>query len=272
MGTRKIRKRKSSKKKTRKHSDAYNVVPSEIHTLMSERHILNSEDPRAYDKVFTSLMGMFEPENVRHWLLLKDLQDTIWEKRRMQRIKPSIIDSAQMSVVTSILQSLPLDLKMKLDPAVTSVVTWFIPGKNKELLEGLLECFNYSKTAIEGMAFVDRMPEMETLDKLQLVNEARQEAIYRLLADEQTARQLPKPANDDATESARLADGRTEDNGSGDGNEVQSEEEGEKTPTQEAPDVVHDDEVSSDVAEETGDDECDQTGGEETNESEEEAA
>jgi hypothetical protein len=37
-------------------------IPPEIRPLVSERHILASEDPQAYDNLFTALMGMGGPK------------------------------------------------------------------------------------------------------------------------------------------------------------------------------------------------------------------
>jgi hypothetical protein len=187
---------------------------------------------------------------MRQWLLLKDLQDSIWNHRGMLRIEPGIIDSVQIKVVQSMLDSLPIGIKMDLKPSGIGghVTDWFARGENRKRLAGLLSCFGYSEAAINGMAFVERLPEMETLQKLKLIEESRRERLYSLLAEEQARQELPKPANDDQTKPARVVIGRSEDEGPGDRSEVQSEDQANYT--EQAAEVAHHDEDSAKLGEE----------------------
>jgi hypothetical protein len=72
-------------------SKAYEVVPPAIRPLVSQRHILPSEDPKLYDALFGHIARLMKPTNVLQWLDIKKLQDLTWEQMRLSRIKPGII-------------------------------------------------------------------------------------------------------------------------------------------------------------------------------------
>jgi len=221
------RNRKRSKKASSKVSGAYTSAPLEIRSLVSQRHILASESAHLYDNLFKSLAAFFKPTTVPQWLHLKEFHDLVWEQQRMSRIKPAIIDSAQKTVVLAVLESLPGDVKKQLGSPIMSglMSTWFTPGRKRQALQRLLKTFNYSKDAIDGMAFIQRINEIEMLEKFQATNDLRQQMLYRQLNEETAINVVPNRANDNEESPPQVAHHRDEQADTGEREQAEPEQE-----------------------------------------------
>lgn len=194
-------------------SKMYDAVPTEIRPLVSERHILSSEDPRRYDALFDCLAKHFRPRTLMQWLDVKKLQDLIWEQQRLSRIKPGVIDSAQKRALSSLLLSMTNETRLDYTPsgnvtrAEESTIDWFSDSVAKKKLEEQLGRFSYSQDTIDAMAFVEQIDALLAVDKMQMSAEMQQAAIRARLEEECGVLQLhPVPENqiDDASVQPRL--------------------------------------------------------------------
>jgi hypothetical protein len=183
-------------------SKMYDAVPAEIRPLVSERHILSSEDPRHYDDLFDCLAMHFRPRNLMQWLDVKKLQDLIWEQQRLNRIKPGIIDSAKKRALSSLLLSMTNEMRLDYTPsgnvarAEDSAVDWFTDPVAKKKLEEQLGRFGYSQDIIDAMGFIERMDALMALEKMKMSNAAQQFALRGRLEDERRALPLQSDTND----------------------------------------------------------------------------
>ena len=194
------------------------AIPPEIRSLVLVRDVLPGEDANSYDSLLVALKNLLVPKDVLQWLDLKHLQDLIWRQARLSRITPGIIQSAQKKALSSLLLSMTNESVCDFTPdgnvtrAEEQALAWFTDPAAKKELQELLSKFNYSQDTIDAMAFVERAEVLATIDKMQMSNVAQQFALRQRFEerpevlqlqhdaskdDEQEARQLPPPADND---------------------------------------------------------------------------
>ena len=185
-----------------RNSNAYDMVPPAIRPLVSQRHILPSEDPKLYDALFGHIAELMKPANVLQWLDIKKLQDLIWEQMRLSRIKPGIIQSARKSAMSSLFQSTAnqgvrdYTRSGNVGMGEANAIEWFINPDAREELEETLGQFGYSHDTVDAVAFVQQLDALMAVDGMQTSNEMRQAVIRTRLEEERSVLQL-HPVPDD---------------------------------------------------------------------------
>jgi hypothetical protein len=250
MAKKKSRARGTSRKKTCNESAAYKIVPPQIRPLVSHRNILASEIPQDYDNLFTSLIAMYSPKDARQWLRIKELQDLIWEKQRMSRMKSAIIDFEQVGAVEDILQSLPMEFRMGIaSPRMEKpVLDWFADQKERKKLVDLLKCFNRSEATVDARALVRCLPDVERLERLEAANQLRQQMHYQRFDEDLIIHQLPKKTNDNNQQPAELGYCQNGEDESSAADEYPADQAEHREPGEELGDADAGQEVSLDKA------------------------
>jgi hypothetical protein len=72
------------------------IIPEELRELLSSRPLLSNERAEDYDQLLTSLAVALEPKDVIEWVWCKDVQDLIWECRRLRAIKAELIETYKL--------------------------------------------------------------------------------------------------------------------------------------------------------------------------------
>src|SRR5215207_6205548 len=72
------------------------IIPEELRELLSSRPLLSNESAEDYDQLLTSLAVALEPKDVVEWVWCKDVQDLIWECRRLRGIKAELIETYKL--------------------------------------------------------------------------------------------------------------------------------------------------------------------------------
>jgi hypothetical protein len=167
-----------------------NSIPAEIRPLITERHILSSEDPKSYDDLLNLLIALYRPKSILQWLGVKNQQDLLWEQLRLNRIKPAIIETGRKDALVQLLTSIA-DTWV-IDDTSTGNVTraeedatgWFTDPSERERVSDLLRQYNLSETAIDAKAFILHADALQILERMQMSNEERQYELRRQLEQE----------------------------------------------------------------------------------------
>jgi hypothetical protein len=174
-------------------SEFHAAIPPEIRLLFTARNILSTEDPKAYNALRFHLWELCRPKNVLQWLGFLKLHDLVWEQLRLRRIKPAIIESARKKALSRLLLSMTNESVRDFTPsgnatrAEEAAVDWFTNPSVKKEIQALLGKFNYSQNTIDAMAVVERQDELIALEKMQMMNDARQFAVRRQFEEDMDA-------------------------------------------------------------------------------------
>jgi hypothetical protein len=160
------------------------AVPAEIRVLITERHILSSENPKHYDEVLKALIKLFRPKDILQWFGVKNLQNLLWEQYRMNRLKPAVIETARKDGLVRLLSSIANASVVNSMEAQEAATQWFADSSERERVGDLLRRYNLSESAIDAKAFLLHADQLQTLEKMQLSNEARQYELLRQLEQE----------------------------------------------------------------------------------------
>src|SRR5690242_7186989 len=164
-----------------------NVIPEEIRALITERHILSSEDPNSYDGLLNSLIAIYRPKTVLLWLAVKNLQDLLWDQLRLNRIKPAIIEAGKKKALVALLNLINNTSVIDYSPSggamqsEESATLWFTDESERKRLSNLLHQFNLSPAAIDAKAFILHADQLQILETMQMSIEARQYELCRQL-------------------------------------------------------------------------------------------
>jgi hypothetical protein len=179
-----------------KNSKLYKSIPIAIRPLVTQCNIFGGEDPKEYFDLLAALIERFKPKSITQWLNVKKLQDSIWEQFRLSRIKPAVIESAQISALKSVLELLPAEVKEALPGNKMPIITdrhiglWFCNKEMKKKMEEILELFNCSQNTIDAVAFIKRSEVSATIDKMQASMETREFMLCRQIEAEQQVLEL----------------------------------------------------------------------------------
>lgn len=69
------------------------LIPTEFAYVYEDRPVLAFENPRAYTRLLADMIAEYAPKTLieHHWI--KDLVDTIWEIRRLRRLKKAAFEA-----------------------------------------------------------------------------------------------------------------------------------------------------------------------------------
>jgi hypothetical protein len=164
-------------------------IPEEIRPLVMERHILSTEDPKAYDDLFDMLLAYYQPKNTLQWFDVKRLLDTIVEESRYSRIKIGLIEIARKPALVALISSVSIAPR-----AADKAKAWFIDPDVREEIDDLLRKFNMSP---EAKAFALCAAELQELGKMQVLNDARHYQVRRQLDEQSQLHSINPPLLDE---------------------------------------------------------------------------
>ncbi len=78
---------------TKSTSKLRKMIPPAIRAIIMERPLLASENPDEYDDFLLFVAETYKPDKL-DWFDVKKLCIAMWEERRMNRVKPAILETA----------------------------------------------------------------------------------------------------------------------------------------------------------------------------------
>ena len=204
------------------------MIPRAIRAIIMDRPILVSESEDEYDDLLLCLAETYKPKDVFQWLNVKEACVLLWERQRMHRIKPAIIETAP--VVEEARQREAALVAQYKDLAAAH------PDKiSKKDLRQAIESAKVPEWLIDAKALVERLPILEIVEELDLSREARLRLVLEALAEWQTIEVLPEMANDNEKEPAKLTI-RHQDENKDDRGDVADRDHGEEPNEEESTD------------------------------------
>ena len=173
---------------TKSTSKLRKMIPPAIRAIIMERPLLASENPDEYDDFLLFLAETYEPDKL-DWFDVKKLCIAMWEERRMNRVKPAILETAPVAEQARSKEAM-LTKQYK-------VLAAEHPDKyNKKMVQQAIKDIKLPPLIINAKAFVERLPELETMEQLQLSYEARQRVARQQLDNRNTIELSREKAND----------------------------------------------------------------------------
>ncbi|MEJ2377212.1 MAG: hypothetical protein P8Y71_17990 [Pseudolabrys sp.] len=168
------------------------MIPSAIRAIIMERPLLASENPDEYDDFFLFVVETYKPEEI-DWFDVKKLCHLMWEEHRMNRLKPAILETAPVAEEAHSKETMLIN-------QYKGLAAEYPDKYNKKMVQQAIKGAKVPARIIDAKAFVERLPELETMEKLQLSNEAQQRVFRQQLADRNTIQPSPKKANNNDNE------------------------------------------------------------------------
>ena len=147
--------------------------------LFGPAPILPGEDAAAYDELLMLVSSSLKPSDVIEEFWLRDVVDLAWQIIRKRRAKECLVASRLEYLLNSKLKSLE-DLNQD---QIDAIIKAFRAGKPSAMqdVETLLAIANSTLNALLGRAFCDQLDQIEHLDRLITIDEARRNAALREL-------------------------------------------------------------------------------------------
>jgi hypothetical protein len=190
---------------------------NEIFNLFSSPRMLWGESAEQFADLLAELTLEIKPRGIIERIYVNDLREIVWDISRFRRFKTDIILNARPAALHTIIRQLlnkeniaPDDLKVK-----KLVLGWFESSADKTEVEELLQKFQLDEGAIDAEAYRSVFPQLQELDKMLALAEARfsktlhsmfgYRKSFALVAETSTTRILARndvprsdPANDEA--------------------------------------------------------------------------
>jgi hypothetical protein len=173
------------------------MIPREIRAIIMDRPILTSESQEDNDNLLLCFAETYKPKDVVQWFQVKRACVLLWEEQRMHRVKSAILETAPVMEDARRQEAILIRQYKSLAAAH--------PDKfDKKSIQQAIKDAKVPARIIETKAFVERLSVQETVEKLQLSNEARQRFVHEALAEHRTIEVLPEMANDNEEEPAKV--------------------------------------------------------------------
>ena len=194
---------------TKSTSKLRKMIPPAIRAIIMERPLLASENPDEYDDFLLFVAETYKPDKL-DWFDVKKLCNSMWEEYRMNRVKPAILETASVKEEARSKEAMLINQYKSL--AAEN------PDKyNKKMVQQAIKDIKVPPLIINAKAFVERLPELETMEQLQLSYEARQRVARQQLDDRNTIELSRERANDNEDVPSNLIHRQDSDEGSSTG-------------------------------------------------------
>ena len=90
-------------------------IPTEIEGLFNQRPLILGESPKDYDGLMHMHMRLYWPEDVREWILIKEVIDNTWEVFRLNRLKANFLLAQRHQKFDIVSDIIPFDEKKMRD-------------------------------------------------------------------------------------------------------------------------------------------------------------
>ena len=156
-------------------------LPPAIAPLFSNPPVLRNEDANAYRELLNEVAATMRPKDLIEFLWLRDFTDLTWEILRYRRLQKTILETAEPAALRARFRSLienGTQTDEELDrQAATLAHAWRVPETRKRLEETRPDAIKDEDIAAE--AFLHRIKELESLDKLLSAAETRRNKVLR---------------------------------------------------------------------------------------------
>jgi hypothetical protein len=155
-------------------------------TQFSKPQLLVTESAQDFAALNAALMEEIKPRGTIEQIYVADIAALVWEILRLRRCKVAIVNIAFKAALSKTVYRLAGEPKMDTPEREwyeAIVIEWFSkPKARKEVLKLLAE-FRLDESAIEAEAIRSVFSELEVLDRMLILQEARRNKALRSIAD-----------------------------------------------------------------------------------------
>jgi hypothetical protein len=161
--------------------DLVDQLPPAIAPLFSNPPVLKTEDPKAYRELLNEVAATMRPTDLVEFLWLRDFTDLTWEILRYRRLQKAILETGELAGLRNRFRDLIHDGHLSQDQldrnAAALAVSWCNPDSRAALEKARPNQIKDEYIAAE--AFVHRIKELESIDKLLSAAESRRNKVLR---------------------------------------------------------------------------------------------
>jgi hypothetical protein len=153
--------------------------------ILSKTPLLITESENDFAELKMALTRELQPRSIIERIYVADIATIVWEISRLRRCKVAIVNMAFKDALSNLLYRL-----VGHDPAHRQIIEkapgdWFLNRKVRSEVSGLLENFHLDQSAIEAEAIRSKFSELEMLDRMLTLHEARFNKTLRSIHDYQ---------------------------------------------------------------------------------------
>jgi hypothetical protein len=130
--------------------------------------LLIGERADAFETIRAAVEEEIQPRGIIELNYVDDMANLIWEKLRLRRNKANIVNSAFQPALSAFLRQY-----FKVERAEKLASSWFTDQEAKKEVAQLLAQDGLDESAIEAGAMKRSLPELEQLERMQTMLEAR---------------------------------------------------------------------------------------------------
>jgi hypothetical protein len=173
-----------------------------VKALLADMPVLITESKDEFEAVYKDVDRQVKPRDIIEEFEVSHISSLIWDILRLRKSKVGIINAGFRAAMEQIFKQLlrkPGETRY-VEPSEDAQVLawkWFVDPKAKANASELLTRFGLDESAIEATVIRNTLPEIETVDRLIALAEARLRQALRFIAEyrESLARQLREAAD-----------------------------------------------------------------------------
>ena len=147
------------------------LIPDDLKELFGKRPLVAGEKASDYDALLSRIVAAIAPEDFIIWLYVKDIADLTWEIQRYRRWMAAIINNGRLEALGRLLRPIIAGMvpgfAAEQRTSVFAVKLWSEDPKEKEAVKLLMAKFAFDDTSISAEAFIERLPTIEMIERLQ---------------------------------------------------------------------------------------------------------
>jgi len=167
------------------------TVPDNIRAFLGNPPLTPSENADAYEELLARIATAVAPKDAIEWIYVRDVCDLVWESRRLRQSKADIVKLATASMLEEMLSTpgarmghtlLPEELQDDdLDRPEKQRIAGWLAGDTaaRAEVDDLLKACGYTVSFVEAQAHLERLDDIERLDRLITIYDGRRDAILR---------------------------------------------------------------------------------------------
>jgi hypothetical protein len=153
--------------------------------ILSKTPLLITESENDFAELKKALTRELQPRSIIEQIYVTDIATIVWDVSRLRRCKVAIVNMAFRDALSNLLYRL-----LGHDPAHRQIIEkapgdWFLNRKVRSEVSELLENFHLDQSAIEAEAIRSKFSELEMLDRMLTLHEARFNRTLRSIHDYQ---------------------------------------------------------------------------------------
>lgn len=161
-----------------KQSAATAKIPVDLEYVFGRRPVLQTEDPKVYDRILDHLIDELNPQNYFEWFWVKDCVDLIWDILRYRIAKAKILEVAMGEGLKSIATAVqPVIVGYAEGELLTA--NWFNGPDGKAEVRAFLTKQGLDDDAIMAQALLKKQPVLERIELMLASAEHRRNSVVR---------------------------------------------------------------------------------------------